>query len=97
MQKVANKTEKLLTKLSGGKCAFFIWCTPYDTISHNQVSSMHDAPVSNYVANIEREGAAITMLELIAKWQSNGELPPLHKMRDASGRSFDEVLGAGPH
>lgn len=93
LQKVMTKTEKLINRLSDGKCAVFIWCTPMATVSQQPLQSLNDAPVANYVANIEREGAAITMMELIAKWQLNGDLPPLHEMKDASGRTFDEILG----
>ena len=93
---VAKAAEKSLNELSGGECAFFIWATPRETVSGEPVPIL-DAPVSNYVSNMEREGAALTMLELLAKWETNQTIPPLHELKDANGRTLAEILGAGPH
>lgn len=89
LQKVAKKLNRLLKKETGEECYFIL------SVSSKEArdSSEDTPPVGSYVGNMDRETSALLMLELIAKWEANKELPPIHELRDANGKSLNEILG----
>lgn len=91
LEKVYEKSLKLLNKKSKGECLMFMWCSSAES-QRNDTDNMQDAPVANYISNMDRETATITMLELIHKWQHNGELKPIHELKDADGKYLSDIL-----
>jgi len=94
LQKIAKRLEKDLERATGGKCHWLLNVSPA-VDDRSDYRDMQDAPVASYVANSDRRTSALIMLELLAKWEANGELPPLHELRDDAGRSLEEILGSG--
>lgn len=97
MKKAVKKIDRLLTTLSGGECDFIICVSSKSERKTHAVTDLQDAPVGNYAATMNRESSALMMLELMAKWRANEEMPPIHDLRDANGRTLSEILGEGPH
>ena len=97
LQKIANKLGKLFVKETGGEVDFILCVSSKSERETVLSSDMQDAPVGSYVSTMTRETAALSMMELLAKWEANKDMPPIHELKDANGRSLDEILGAGPH
>lgn len=97
LQKVADKLSKLFKKETGGDCDFVLCISSKSERDTLGSSEMKDAPVGSYVASMDRESSAMLMCELLAKWKVNGDMPPIHELKDANGRSLAEILGQGPH
>lgn len=97
LQKVGRKLQKLLVHHTGAECDFVLCVNSQAARGQQGQLLPGDAAIGSYIATMDRESSALSMIELIAKWQANKELPPIHELRDASGRSLAEILGAGPH
>ena len=97
LQKVAKKLDKLFKKETGGECDFVLCVSSKSERETLNASAMQDAPVGSYVASMDRESSAMLMCELLMKWEANGDMPPIHELKDANGRSLAEILGQGPH
>ena len=56
-----------------------------------------DGDIVSYASSVDRESSALMLLEVLARWAADEKMKPLHELRDAKGRSLQEILGAGPH
>jgi len=95
LQKVAKRLDKDLEKRTGHRCHFILCVTPIR--SDEEADTLLEEPIANYVANSDRQTSALIMLQLLAKWQMNGDMPPIHELRDADGKSLADILSAGTH
>lgn len=97
LQNVAKKLNKLFRKETGGECDFVLCVSSKSERETLASTSFEDAPVGSYVASMDRESSAMLMCELLMKWELNGDMPPIHELKDSDGRSLAEILGQGPH
>ena len=95
LQPVAKWLDKRLEKRFEGRVHFVLMINVRDNDTVH--SDPQDWPIGSYVSTCDRETSALMMLELLAKWEANDDLPPLHELTDANGRSLDEILGRGTH
>jgi len=97
LQRVARKLEKLLVRETGERCAFLLVVNSARARAASEGGAIAHQAIGSYCASTDRETSAIMMLELLAKWAHNGEIPPVHELRDSRGQSLADVLGEGPH
>jgi len=94
LAKVAKKMQKIFLKETGGEVDFILVVN--STSARKMQRSTGETPVGNYIANMSRESSALSMAELLAKWQMSGQIPPLAELKDADGNSLADILNAGP-
>lgn len=93
LQKIARKIQKLFVKETGGEVDFILVVN--SSSARKMQASTKQVPVGNYIANMSRVSSALSMAELLAKWQINGEIPPLGELKDADGNSLADILNSG--
>lgn len=95
LQKVAADLKKSFRKRTGGECDFVLSVVSKAENEKARGDTLHQAPVGSYISTMERESAALSMCELLSKWQMRGEMRPIHELRDAEGRSLKDILEEG--
>ncbi len=90
LQKIANKLKKIFIKETGGDVDFILIVN--STSARAQQAGGAGVPVGMYIANMDRVSSALTMAEMLAKWQITGAIPPLDELEDAAGNKLTDIL-----
>ena len=90
MQRIAKKVQKLFVKETGGEVDFILIVS--SSAARRMQSSGAGVPVGMYVANMDRVSSALSMAEMLAKWQITGAIPPLSELEDAAGNKLEDIL-----
>ena len=92
LQRIMKKVEKMFNKETGGDCDLIIIVS--SKAARRLQSSGAGVPVGMYVANMDRTSSALTMAEMLAKWQLVGSIAPLNELEDAAGNKLSDILSA---
>lgn len=90
LQKAAKKVQKMFVRETGGEVDFILLVS--STAARKMQASGAGVPVGMYVASMDRVSSALSMAEMLAKWQIVGAIPPLSELRDADGNSLNDIL-----
>ena len=92
LQKIAKKMEKMFLKETGGSVDFIL-------VVNSKAARVAQAggggqPAGMYVASMDRTSSALSMAEMLAKWQIMGQIAPLNELEDASGNKLSDIMKA---
>ena len=92
LQRIMKKVEKMFNKETGGDVDIIIVVN--SSAARRQQSAGAGVPVGMYVANMDRTSSALTMAEMLAKWQLLGNIKPLNELEDAAGNRLSDIMSA---
>jgi len=90
LQLIAKKMQKLFVRETGGEVDFILVVN--SKAARKLQASGAGVPAGMYVASMDRTSSALSMAELLLKWQLVGDIPPLNELTDANGNKLKDIM-----
>ena len=90
LEKIAKAVQAGFIEETGEPVDFTILCSSVS--EEKKLRGTGQTPIGMYISTLPIEYLAVSMYEILFTWHTAGDIPAYPDLRDASGRSVEEVL-----